>query len=49
MTNLCVQAMLLWTLVNENTYTNLVYLATSLILLPYLWSALYQVKLGRDR
>ena len=46
LTNLCVQAMLLWTLVNENTYTNLVYLATSLILLPYLWSALYQVKLG---
>ena len=39
LTNLCVQAMLLWTLVNESTYTNLVYLATSLILLPYLWSA----------
>jgi len=43
LTNLCVQAMLLWTLANSSTYTNLVYLATSLILLPYLWSAAYQV------
>ena len=46
LTNLSVQAMLLWTLVNENTYTDLVYLATSLILLPYLWSAAYQLKLS---
>jgi arginine:ornithine antiporter/lysine permease len=46
LTNVCVQAMLLWTLVNENTYTDLVYLATSLILLPYLWSAAYQFKLA---
>ena len=46
LTNLCVQAMLLWTLVNENTYTDLIYLATSLILLPYLWSAAFQVKLA---
>ena len=45
LTNACVQAMLLWTLVNDNTYTDLVYLATSLILLPYLWSAAYQLKL----
>ena len=45
-TNGCVQLMLLWTLVNENTYTDLIYLATSLILLPYLWSAAYQVKLA---
>ena len=45
-TNLCAQTLLLWTLVNENTYTDLVYLATSLILLPYLWSAAYQVKLA---
>ncbi len=45
LTNLCVQAMLVWTLFNESTYTQLIYLATSLILLPYLWSALYQVKL----
>ncbi|HEY0952401.1 arginine-ornithine antiporter [Nocardioides sp.] len=46
LTNGCVQLMLLWTLFNENTYTDLIYLATSLILLPYLWSALYQVKLA---
>jgi arginine:ornithine antiporter / lysine permease len=46
LTNACVQLMLLWTLVNENTYTDLVYLATSLILLPYLWSAAYQLKLA---
>jgi len=46
LTNVCVQALLLWTLVNENTYTDLVYLATSLILLPYLWSAAYQLKLA---
>ena len=46
LTNLCVQGLLLWTLVNESTYTDLVYLATSLILLPYLWSAAYQVKLA---
>jgi arginine:ornithine antiporter / lysine permease len=45
-TNLCVQALLIWTLFNESTYTNLVYLATSLILLPYLWSAAYQVLLA---
>ncbi len=36
----------MWTLLNESTYTNLVYLATSLILLPYLWSAAYQVLLA---
>lgn len=46
LTNLCVQALLLWTLANESTYTNLIYLATSLILLPYLWSAAYQVLLA---
>lgn len=46
LTNLCVQALLLWTLANASTYTNLVYLATSLILLPYLWSAAYQVLLA---
>jgi arginine:ornithine antiporter/lysine permease len=45
-TNVCVQALLLWTLANASTYTNLVYLATSLILLPYLWSAAYQVLLA---
>jgi len=46
LTNICVQALLLWTLANASTYTNLVYLATSLILLPYLWSAAYQVLLA---
>ena len=46
LTNLCVQALLLWTLANSSTYTNLVFLATSLILLPYLWSAAYQVLLA---
>jgi arginine:ornithine antiporter / lysine permease len=46
LTNLCVQAMLLWTLANESTYLNLILLATSLILLPYLWSAAYQVLLA---
>jgi arginine:ornithine antiporter / lysine permease len=46
LTAFCVQAMLLWTLFNSSTYTNLIYLATSLILLPYLWSAAYQVMLA---
>ncbi len=46
LTNLCVQAMLLWTLANKSTYLNLILLATSLILLPYLWSAAYQVLLA---
>jgi len=46
LTNLCVQAMLVWTLFNSSTYTDLIYLATSLILLPYLWSAAYQFKLA---
>jgi len=46
LTNLCVQAMLIWTLFNSSTYTDLIYLATSLILLPYLWSAAYQVLLA---
>ncbi|WP_422747876.1 arginine-ornithine antiporter [Mycobacterium sp. WMMD1722] len=46
LTNICVQILLLWTLANESTYLNLVLLATSLILLPYLWSAAYQVLLA---
>ncbi len=46
LTTLCIQAMLVWTLFNDSTYTDLIYLASSLILLPYLWSALYQVKLA---
>lgn len=46
LTNLCVQAMLLVTLFSASTYLNLILLATSLILLPYLWSAAYQVLLA---
>jgi arginine:ornithine antiporter / lysine permease len=46
LTNGCVQVMLLWTLFNSSTYTKLILLATSLILLPYLWSAAYQVLLA---
>jgi arginine:ornithine antiporter/lysine permease len=46
LTAFCVQAMLVWTLFNDSTYTDLIYLATSLILLPYLWSAAYQVMLA---
>jgi arginine:ornithine antiporter / lysine permease len=46
LTNICIQVMLLWTLANESTYLNLILLATSLILLPYLWSAAYQVLLA---
>lgn len=46
LTNICVQALLLWTLANDSTYLNLILLATSLILLPYLWSAAYQVLLA---
>ncbi len=46
LTTACVQLMLLWTLKNGNTYLDLLYLATSLILLPYLWSAAYQLKLA---
>ena len=46
LTNVCVQAMLVWTLFNSSTYTQLIYLASSLILLPYLWSAAYQVMLA---
>lgn len=46
LTNICVQILLLWTLANQSTYLNLILLATSLILLPYLWSAGYQVLLA---
>lgn len=46
LTNACIQAMLIWTLFNSSTYTTLVMLATSLILLPYLWTAAYQVMIA---
>ena len=38
-----VQAFLVWTYFNASTYTHLILLASSLILLPYLLSALYQL------
>lgn len=44
MTNLCIQALLVYTYFDDSKYLGLVYLATSLILLPYLWSALFHLK-----
>lgn len=41
-----VQAFLVWSYFNESTYTKLILLASALILLPYLLSALYQVVLS---
>lgn len=46
LTNGCIQAVLILTLFADSTYLTLVLLATSLILLPYLWSAAYQVLLA---
>lgn len=46
LTNGCIQVVLILTLFAESTYLGLVLLATSLILLPYLWSAAYQVLLA---
>lgn len=46
LTNGCVQIVLILTLFFESTYLGLVLLATSLILLPYLWSAAYQLLLA---
>ncbi len=46
LTNGCVQTVLILTLFFESTYLGLVLLATSLILLPYLWSAAYQLLLA---
>jgi arginine:ornithine antiporter/lysine permease len=46
LTNGCIQVVLIMTLFSESTYLSLVLLATSLILLPYLWSAAYQVLLA---
>ncbi len=43
LTMLLVQLFLIWTYFNASTYTALILLASSLILLPYLLSALYQV------
>ncbi len=46
LTNGCIQLVLVLTLFAESTYLGLVLLATSLILLPYLWSAAYQLLLA---
>ncbi|HCP53515.1 MAG: arginine-ornithine antiporter [Pseudomonadaceae bacterium] len=41
MTNVMIQLFLLITLFSAGTYTSLIYLASSMILVPYLWSAAY--------
>ncbi|MEN0106755.1 MAG: arginine-ornithine antiporter [Pseudomonas sp.] len=41
LTNAMVQVFLIITLFNASTYLSLIYLATSMILVPYLWSAAY--------
>ncbi|WP_207810260.1 amino acid permease, partial [Pseudomonas sp. 78_B] len=39
LTNVMIQIFLLITLFSAGTYTSLIYLASSMILVPYLWSA----------
>ncbi|MBP5123618.1 amino acid permease, partial [Pseudomonas protegens] len=46
LTNVMIQIFLLITLFSAGTYTSLIYLATSMILVPYLWSAAYAVLLA---
>ena len=46
LTNAMVQLFLLVTLFSNSTYLSLIYLATSMILVPYLWSAGYAVLLA---
>ncbi|MGB3126589.1 MAG: arginine-ornithine antiporter [Pseudomonas sp.] len=46
LTNLMIQAFLVITLFSHSTYTTLIYLASSMILVPYLWSAAYAVLLS---
>ena len=41
-----IQVFLLITLFSAGTYTSLIYLASSMILVPYLWSAAYAVLLA---
>lgn len=43
LTTLSMQAMLIVTLFNDSSYTALIILASSLILLPYFWSALFHL------
>ncbi|MBF8741233.1 MULTISPECIES: arginine-ornithine antiporter [Pseudomonas] len=46
LTNAMVQIFLVITLFSNSTYLSLIYLATSMILVPYLWSAAYAVLLA---
>ncbi len=46
LTNAMVQVFLVITLFSSSTYLSLIYLATSMILVPYLWSAAYAVLLA---
>ncbi|MCJ8283915.1 arginine-ornithine antiporter [Halomonas sp.] len=46
LSNGLIQLFLLLTLVNESTYLSLLYLASSMILVPYLWSAAYALLLA---
>jgi arginine:ornithine antiporter/lysine permease len=46
LTNVMVQIFLVITLFSASTYLSLIYLATSMILVPYLWSAAYALLLA---
>ncbi|MNZ95270.1 Arginine/ornithine antiporter [compost metagenome] len=46
LTNACVQVFLIVTLFSSSTYLSLIYLATSMILIPYFWSAAYGLLLA---
>jgi arginine:ornithine antiporter/lysine permease len=46
LTNVMVQIFLLITLLSSGTYLSLIYLATSMILVPYFWSAAYALLLA---
>ncbi|MNN30386.1 Arginine/ornithine antiporter [compost metagenome] len=46
LTNVCVQVFLIVTLFSSSTYLSLIYLATSMILIPYFWSAAYGLLLA---
>lgn len=46
LSNGLIQLFLILTLFNESTYLSLLYLATSMILVPYFWSAAYAVLLS---
>lgn len=43
LTTIAMQILLIWTIFNGSGYTALIILASSLILLPYFWSALFQL------